>query len=589
MKKIFLFLSLLLSVSVWAAAQVTLTASVDKNTLTLDDEITLSVRVAGVSGNVIMPQLPSLPAFNVYSQEMEQSTINGNTTLEFRYVLLPRFAGQATIGAITFKHNGKTYKTAPISIRIYRNTQSLPAAQQRARVKTVEKADPSLPPLEASLANQAYARGDEKYFLISAVSNKTPYVNEPFMLAVRFYYTQQFYEAPYQKPSVTNLFMQSATTAQGSQVIGGILYRYQEQRYLLVAANAGTAEIGPASVQYQTGSSPLSAFDRLFGGAAISEVKTAESAPITIQVRALPAGGKPDSFYGAVGKDYTLSAHADPVNVEAGEAVNVTVTVKGPDNLKSTGDLNFPPMNGFKVYPAAPESGSLPSSNGSALGYKTFKTVIVPSASGVYMVPSVKWSYFNPQTKTYQTLHTNPIKLTVTPSTKTENGFNFASASNTSNGLQTLGSDVRYLKTAYAPESGILAKLPQYKQLNAFFLFLLAASALFAAIGKKSIAQKRAFSDAKRALKQADTEEAVADAVSAYLQKKLHISTGSLPLKSILAALKQHGVKPSTVEAFSLLWQRLDAARFAPGANDSATNLSTQALDVLKLLEEETR
>ncbi|MGN1058074.1 MAG: BatD family protein, partial [Candidatus Avelusimicrobium sp.] len=134
MKKIFLFLSLLLSASVWAAAQVTLTASVDKNTLTLDDEITLSVRVAGASGNVIMPQLPSLPAFNVYSQEMEQSTINGNTTLEFRYVLLPRFAGQATIGAVTFKHNGKTYKTAPISIRIYRNAQSLPAAQQRARV-----------------------------------------------------------------------------------------------------------------------------------------------------------------------------------------------------------------------------------------------------------------------------------------------------------------------------------------------------------------------------------------------------------------------------------------------------------------------
>ena len=73
------------------------------------------------------------------------------------------------------------------------------------------------------------------------------------------------------------------------------------------------------------------------------------------------------------------------------------------------------------------------------------------------------------------------------------------------------------------------------------------------------------------------------------MQEKLKISTGSLPLKSILAALKERGVKPSTAEAFSLLWQRLDAARFAPSGHGahSATNLSTQAQDVLKLLEEE--
>ncbi len=587
MKKMFLILSLLCA-SVWAAAQVAITAFVDKNALTLDDELTLSVRVTGASGNMVMPQLPSLPAFNVYSREVEQETVNGSTTLEFRYIMLPRFAGPATIGPVTFTHNGKTYKTAPISIRIYRTAQSLPAAQKQTSGKTIEKADPSLPPLEASLANQAYARGNEKYFLVAAVSNKTPYVNEPFSLAVRFYYSQPFYEAPYQKPAVTNLFMQSATTAQGTQSIGGTLYRYEEQRYQLAAAAPGPGLIGPASVRYQTGSSPLSAFDRLFGGAAVSEEQTAESSPITVNAIAVPSNGKPASFYGAVGENYTLSAQADPVKVEAGEAVNFTVTVKGPDNLKSTGDLKVPALPGFKIYPAAPESGSLPASGSQARGYKTFKTVLVPSASGVYVIPAVKWSYFNPKTKQYATLQTNPIQLTVTPSTKTESGFNFAQASAAS-GLQTLGSDVRYLKTAYAPEPGLLARLADWDKLNALFLGLLAAGALFASVGRKSLAQKRAYTTAKSALKKAPSEEAVADAVSGYLQEKLKISTGSLPLKSILAALKQHGVKPSTAEAFSLLWQRLDAARFAPTGHGvhSTTNLSTQAQDVLKLLEEE--
>lgn len=574
-------------------AQVSMTASIDKTAITLDDELTLTVRINGVSGNLIMPQLPSLPAFNVYSREVEQNTVNGKTTLEFRYIMLPRFAGPATIGAVTFNYGGKTYKTSPLSVRIYRNGQSAAAsakaaAPQNTRAKTQERADPSLPPLEAALANQAYARGKENYFLVAAVSNKTPYVNEPFTLAVRFYYSQPFYEAPYQKPSVTNLFMQDGPKAQGSQVINGKMYRYEEQRYQLTAAAPGEGRIGPASVRYQTGSSPFSAFDRLFGGAAVSEEQTALSAPITINAQPVPVFDKPASFYGAVGEGYTLSAMADPVNVEAGEAVNVTITVKGPNNLKSTGDLTFPALPGFKLYPAAPESGTLPSGNGQVRGYKVFKTVLVPSASGVYTVPAVKWSYFNPKTNQYATLSTNPIELTVTPSTKTESGFNFAQATAAS-GLQTLGSDVRYLKTSYAPEPGLLTRVAEWKDLNALFLGLLALGLLFAAVGRKPIAQKRTYASAKSALKKASSEQAVADAVATYLQEKLNISTGSLPLRDILTALKQQGVKPSTAEAFSLLWQRLDAARFAPSASSahSTAQLAIQAKDVLKMIEEQ--
>ena len=83
----------------------------------------------------------------------------------------------------------------------------------------------------------------------------------------------------------------------------------------------------------------------------------------------------------------------------------------------------------------------------------------------------------------------------------------------------------------------------------------------------------------------------MADAVSDYLQQKMKISTGSLPLKSIGTALQKHGITPATAEAFSLLWQRLDAARFAPGAPgaQSARELARQAQDILKLLEEETK
>lgn len=604
MKKVCLFV-LFSFWAVYAAAQVSITARVDKTALALDDELTLSVEVNGAAGNMLMPQLPSLPAFNVYSREVQQNTINGKTTTFFRYVMLPRFVGKATIGAIRFTYNGKTYTTDPITVNIYRHAQGVQKAQpasSSARVtssgnydsaavkRPVEKADPNLPPLERDLANQAYARGNENYFLIAAVSDETPYVNEAVTLAVRFYYSRPFYDAPYQKPTVSNIFMEDLGSSQGTQSIGGVLYRYEEQRYQLTAASAGKAAIGPASVRYMTGSSPLSALDRLFGGSAVSAEETAQSAPITLQVRAVPADGKPKSFYGAVGSGYTISAQTDRTQVEAGEAVNLTITVQGPGNLKSTADLELPSLDGFKTYPAQSVSDTS-FAGGSLKSYKIFKAVLVPAASGVYTIPSVKWSYFNPATASYKTIHTEPITLQVSPSTKTDRGFDFGAAAPTGSGFQALGQDIAYLKTSYAPEDSFLEKISIWHTLNWVMLALLAGSVLFASIGRKSLAQKRAYGVAKNQLKKALSDEAVADAVADYLQQKLKISTGSLPLRSMVASLQQRGITPATAEAFSLLWQRLETARFAPGTPDaqSAQDLARQALDILKLMEGEAK
>ena len=596
---------LFLCAAALAAAQVSVTASVNKTALTLDDELTLSVEVRGAAGNMLMPELPSLPAFNVYSREVEQTTVNGQTNTVFRYVMLPRFVGKASIGAVSFNYNGKTYKTDPISVNIYRNAQGVQNARpayssaravsngnyDSAAAKRVKQtADPNLPPLERDLANQAYARGDENFFLVAAVSDDKPYVNQTVTLGVRFYYNRPFYDAPYQKPSVSNIFMEDMGTAQGTQSIGGVLYRYEEQRYRLTGAAPGPATIGPASVRYMTGGSPLSGLDRLFGGSAVSAEETAQSAPITLNVRALPAVGKPKSFYGAVGEGYTIAAAADRTRVEAGEAVTLTITVKGPGNLKPTQDLNLPAVDGFKIYNAAATSGSVPA-NGSERSYKVFKTVLVPSASGIYTIPSVKWSYFNPDKGSYQTIHTEPITIHVSPSTKADSGFDFGAASPAGSGFQTLGQDVSYLKTAYGPRPSVLTRMSGWYTLNWVMLSILAVCVLFASVGKKSLAQKRAYSTARGRLKKALSDETVADAVSDYLQQKMKISTGSLPLKSIVAALQKRGITPATAEAFSLLWQRLDAARFAPGAPgvQTAQELTRQAQDILKLLEEETK
>lgn len=595
-----------MGLSIWAHAQVQLTAQVDKTALALDDELTLTVKVSGISGNVIMPQLPSLPAFNVYSREMEQNIINGNTTLLFRYIMVPRFVGKATIGEIKFSHDGKTYTTAPISIDIYRNANAATAtAAQPATAATTtnpagipattqppaEESFAHLPPLEAALAHRAFQKAGEPFFLIAAVSDKAPYVNQPFTLGVRFYYSQNFYEAPYQKPTVSNLFMEDEGTLEGTQQIGNTLYHYQEQRYQLTAAATGKATIGPATVRYRAGSAPRDIFDRFFGGGTAGPERTAQSAPITLYARPLPQQGKPTSFYGAIGSGYTLKAQAEPSQVPAQEAVNLTVTVTGNNDLKATQDLALPTLEGFKIYPAAPSAGKAASGkNGAQTYYKIFKAVLVPAASGIYTIPPIPWSYFDPKTTSYRTLQTAPINITVTPAEKTESSFNFSGETAAGNGFQTLASDIRYLKMTLAPEENLLERISRFSIVNMICAALLFLGVLIACTGERSSARKKAFPTAKNTLKKASSCQTISEAVSTYLQQKLDINTGSLPLKEIVSRLNQKGVTPATTEAFSLLWQHLEAERFAPGSNSSQSTarLCAQALDVLKLIEKET-
>ena len=592
MRKILLLVCFLLSLAAAAWAEVSFSAQTDKTVLALDDELTLTVRLSGISGNIVAPQLPSLPAFNVYSREMEQSTVNGQSSLLFRYTMVPRFVGNATIGPVTFNYNGQTYKTQPITIQIYRETNDNTAsAKARSAIPTATQKQnfQHLPPLQAALAKLAAARTGEPFFLVAAVSNQNPYVNESLTLAVRFYYSRNFYDAPYQKPTVSNIFMEDDGKSDGTQNIDGTLYHYEEQRYQLVAPQPGKATIGPATVHYKTGSSPFAAFDRLFGGAAVSAEKTARSNPITLSVRPLPTEGQPVSFSGAVGSNFFLKAQASPEQVEAGEAINVSVTVQGAGNLKVTHNLEFPPLDGFKIYPAASTSGLSQGKNGTTIGYKVFKAVLVPAASGIYTLPSFKWSYFDPIAATYKTLQSEPISLTVTPASKNTSGVNFAAASSPTDGFQTLSNDIMYLKTSLETGETFLARMAQFEIFNWILAGLVVIGTLFATLGRKSISKKKAFLTAKTRLKKSSSGQEVADVMASYLQQRFNISTGSLPLRDIALSLHQKGIHADTVKVFVRLWQRLEEERFAPAALTSASNekLAANALEILTRMEKE--
>lgn len=591
MKRIFALL-LVFHMALGAWAQVTITASTDKTELTANDQLLLTIQISGAIGE---PTLPTLSAFNVYFVQQRQSIHNSQKMSVYQYVLTPRIrSGTAVIEPITFQYKGKKYQSAPIDIRIYRDevpsaaspaTSAGTAAGVSGPAVTAAPATGKHSFLEDKFASLAYEHRNQKFFIISAVNNPHPYVNESITLSVRFYYRDRVEDTGYFEPACSNAFIEATTQKSGSQEIDGKTYYYREQRYRIMGAAPGQAVIGAATLVYR----PVVVTSTLFGTIeTVGSPQEISTEPVRLTIEPLPSN-RPDSFYGSVGtSSYTFQSTAEPRQVAVGEAIDWTATVSAVSPLKPTRDLTFPPVEGFKSNPVSPVLGQGATAS---LNTKTFKTVLIPSATGIYTLPALEWSYFNPISKKYHTLTTEPISITVVAAAQTPDLLDFSNAPAADKGIKSLHKDIFYVKDSYGPAPSLLARLSAWRFVNAVMLLLLGACVLFASFGKQSLAKKKIFLTAKNRLKKAKAYTEVAEAVSVYLHQKFNINTGSLPLKEIVACLIRAGVRPASAESFSLLWQRLEAARFAPDEpnNQSRMDLSSQALDVLTLMEEETK
>lgn len=587
------------------AADISVRASVNKTALALDDELTLTVTVDGAAGN-LSPQLPSMPAFNVYSRSTSTQIYNMHAITIFEYTMTPRFPGQATIGPLTLNYKNKTYQTDPIAVTVYRTAASAPAsaAAQQAPSTAQNSATPhqktaarqavnhqqvsaQMPFLERTLYNLAASKDGQPYFMVAAVNNNSPYTNQTFTLAVRFYYSQPFSgSAPYTAPSITNLFLEEIGRSDGRQQIGNTLYEYIEIRYGATGVTAGKAEIGPAAISYVPISTRNMSIFRMFT-ATTETPRTIESQPITLSIRPVPSQDQPKSFYGAVGSGYSLTASLDSDQVEAGDAVNLTVKVNGSGNLKPTRDLKLPTMANFKTYDVV-ASGGVVAANGTLKSYKIFKTVLVPISSGTYTIPELSWSYYDPALAQYRTLKTEPLSLQVTPASKTDMSLDFRSKLDGNGGIQTVGQDIHYLKSVAAqPAINWLVQAGRQNWLTLLSFVLLLLTAFICWFKRRPGAGQAALSKAKGMLKKAKQEEDIAAALSFYLERKFNLHIASCPLRQIQEGLAANGCSDELIASFTSLWQQLEAARFAPVAlqNKGCSELVQQALQLLVQLD----
>jgi hypothetical protein len=168
---------------------------------------------------------------------------------------------------------------------------------------------------------------------------------------------------------------------------------------------AGRLTVPPASVEY--------ALPVTFSFFSREERYTLRSDSVAITVLPLPPANPATNV---VGEKLSLDLQIDPTSMRVGEPVDAAITISGVGNVAlwppPDPGLRWP--TGFRSYPAQTEM-RLATDAGRITGSKTFHFLAVPDSSGNFVLPEVRYPYFDATAGRYEMVTAPARALAVAP------------------------------------------------------------------------------------------------------------------------------------------------------------------------------
>jgi hypothetical protein len=236
------------------------------------------------------------------------------------------------------------------------------------------------------------------------------------------------------------------------EVIGGQPFTVLTWHGVLAAVKPGALSLRietPLTVRVQTraslptggfADSDLNAFfnspllQNFFGGTTEKDV-TVATTPAQFNVLALPIQNRPEGFSGAVGTFEVSSELSNPTTT-VGDPVTLRLQVSGAGNFDRVHSSMLGGDDRWKTY--APTSSFTATDDAGYHGRKLFEQPLIAERAGNQTLPGIAFSYFDPDTGQYQTVHTAPLSVAVSPaaagSTVTEAATPLAGAAPTAVG-----------------------------------------------------------------------------------------------------------------------------------------------------------
>lgn len=552
---------------------------------------------------------PQMTGFNFLSGPNQSSStsvqiINGqmtqNVSFTFTYILQAVKEGTFNVGAATINVNGQDYQSNALTISVVPGS-----GQQQQQQQQQQK-------------GQQTTSSDNEIFIKAYADKTNPVQGEQIIVTYKLYTSIPVSQYTIDKLASFNGFWsenlnkENERPKQNNEVVNGVNYTSVEiLKVALFPQRSGALRIEPLGVECiaqkrSQRQRQNNIFDDFFFNPFFESVQNVKldlkSNALTINVAALPSQNRTGDFKGSVGS-FTINSEIDKTTLKVNDAANLKIQITGKGNMKMIEEplISFPPN--LETYtPKITDNISL--SNSGVSGSRTFEYLIIPRSGGEYKIPAVTFSYFNPATRSYQTLTTKEYTLNVE---KGQEGADQGTAVNmvSREDVQYIGNDIRYLKNNIFPlvalgYSFYATDLYVYLLLLPLVLFI-----LFVVIWRRQIklssnavlvknrkANKMARSRLKAAEKFKDNQQhelfydEVSKALWGYLSYKFNIPYAELSKETVNLTFSSKNISDDMSHQFVGVLNECEFARFAPGDKVHAMdNVYNMALDVIIKLE----
>lgn len=532
-----------------AQAALKVEASLDRENMSTDDRAILTIVVSGdQQTRIALPRVEGLQFLPVGSSS-SMRVINGqvSVTVEQRVVLQASKPGDYVIPPIrVITDSGETVSESSLKLSVSKGSGRRGVSGSAANALA-----PAMPNAAPAQESGETASAEGLAFLEVIPAKKEVVVGEFVPIEIRAYFR-----------AGERISLRSLPKISG----GGFVLKNQEGkpkqevvekdgvRYTRLTFYAGLSAIKPGEfpvevsldatvmVRERGGSNPMRAMrsrmgsifdDPFFGGSMFDdffsrlvEKKVAlTTEAIQVKVAELPGQGKPAGFSGAIG-NFTATSNTTENSVKTGDPITVEVAITGKGNFSRVSMPKLAGMKNWKVYPSSHEFAAADVIGQS--GAKVFKQVIVPLSPDVTEIPPFELSYYNPDSKTYESTRSEPIPLTVSGAAISASSGTMQSAA-----APTPDSDGEAEQMKVQGENSVIVLAPSPLYARPWFLVIqgLALMAVLLAImiqGLRKITRnpdRVASQSLQRSLKQASVEmdQAIAkNDVAAFFESLRH-------------------------------------------------------------------
>lgn len=381
----------------------------------------------------------------------------------------------------------------------------------------------------------------------------------------------------------------------------------------LSPTKSGNLQIPPFKFKYtKRGEPKVVEESKQMGGMTFSSrsvkqesVETETQSPIiNITVKPLPTEGKPANFSGMVG-NYSFSADFDRTELKVGEAMTLTINIKGDGLPGSITDPKLPDFGEFRSVPPENELNKKIVGN-KVVTTKNIRVFLYPKKKGEFTIPEITYSWFNPGKKKYETAKAGPWNVTVekgeaAPEAIFQAPVAQGPAAVQKQEIESLGNDIRFIhkvidtKNTTFPYKSILYWI-LFASAVPFYIIITAAvrsrrkhnsDAALVRKGKADKMLKARFADARTALQKGDAKAlyaALENGLINYLSDKTNLEFKGMTRPQMKEELAKLGVKAESIAAIDSWLEKCAFARYAP-VNPTKNEQEQMLKDIEKLCE----